>query len=239
MNMLIQKIKNEYLEYLTEEEIKSLDNLDEFTFKELVNDIWERYLNKNNSALVMSVSPLILMSSIIDEISQNKHFKVLNKDNSNTTFGEIGLIVNIDWTTEEEIYLPKDLLIEKNINPIFGIVGVYFIDYGEGKLSVSYEIAEKLTDIVNQNSVTTFNRDNYKPNDEYYTYIAKCVLTEYAINRNINLSKIDELLTEYGKRIVEAYKTSKKGLSYNYQSFMSKMYDYLDYDFKSIIETNL
>ena len=232
---LREKIKNEYLEYLTEEEIKSLDNLDELELKILVNDIWDRYLEKNNGTLVMSVNPLILDIGVLEEINNNKRFKVLNRDKSNTTFGEIGFIIDIDWSDEEVIYLPNDLLKAKVLNSTFSIIGVYFIDCGEGKLSGNYEIAKVLADILNKEDITVYKRDKYKPTKDYYVYIARCLLTDYVTKRQINLSKIEELFTVYGEQIINAYKQAKKDETYSDEDFISQMFTYLDANYKNII----
>ena len=230
---MIEIIKTCYRDYVTEEELNNLDTMSANDLKQLVINIWKRYLDKNNMILVARVSPLVIITIDEGEDLNDSIFglTVLSRNNPSFSFGEMGLIVNINWDEvkdiEKDAYLPMDFLKEKRNNISLNIRGVLFINYGEGELSSVYENAKLLAECLNT-SLTVINKENPKLDNEYYDYIAKEIISLYLIETEKHIGCLQELFEKYGANIIKKYKEAKASEDYSIDSFKQEVFSYLD-----------
>lgn len=230
MENIKEKIKEEYTGYLTNEEIKSIDNLNIDHLKDLVNKIWQRFLIIEETFLVIELNPALMLDDLDKALKKPLKFKVLSPNLQNTYAGECGFIISIDWLSTETIFLPKDLFESKRINANYHILKVYSINNGEGSLSISYDNAMGLADTLKLDFLS-FNKYDYDKDYQmdYDTFLQE-IFTDYILNKyhKTDISLRDDLIKKYGDFVIEYYKTLQDGENYQAENFINYIYTYLN-----------
>ena len=226
-----ERIKNEYLEYLTEDEINNIDNYTNEDIPHLLNIIWNNYIEKNNILLVCPINILYPDNLNIEEFIKNiDRFKIITNDLNNTINGEFGFIIKIDWTTSNKLYLPKDLLKEKVFKCQFDILKIYSINEGLGNIGSRYNSAKGLLDYLD---IPFISLDLHNYRDNYiidYNILVQDVINYYLYLKgyHLNIELKEELIKKYHKFIINTYKKIiSKGI-FNDEEFINIIKKYLD-----------
>lgn len=137
--LIKDKIKSEYVKYLSEEEINNLDNLNEDELRVVVSNIWGKYLDETNQVIVARMIPSMDFSMNINNFLYTLYL-FPKEDYSKTTNCMANLVCEVDFSKTKRISLPGDLLmgLDAGITPTL----IVLIGCGEGKINSSYELAK-------------------------------------------------------------------------------------------------
>ena len=206
--------------------------LSDEVLKKFVNDVWRRFLEEDNYYLVMPLSPMTSASDL-EKILGKKAlgFKIISKDNIRILPpDEMGLIVDIDWSKAEKLYLPQDLFKLKNINVDPNVQGVYSVNSGEGIINSSYESAKNIAEVLDVPFIS-FDKNIYDSTYEMdYDLLVKEVISNYIIKKyhNLDIDLRDELCLKYANDIISSYIMLKKKDYFSEQSFLEMIAEFID-----------
>lgn len=233
MDELRNRIKSEYFNYLSEFERNNFDNYLDEDIPFLLNIIWDNYLKNNKVLLVLSITNIFMdnYDKIEDIIKDHKKFKLISYSAKNIEAGEYGFIVNIDWSTSNQLYLPEDLIQAKNINAKMEIMDIFLISVGLGELDYNYDIVNSLKELNEKQQIKILSIYDFNPNYKInIDHVISNTISLYLYFRKDHLNV--ELQTMYEKKyrkyILKKLKKYLLNDSFDDSMFMKEITDYID-----------
>ncbi|MDD4796122.1 MAG: hypothetical protein PHG03_06220 [Bacilli bacterium] len=244
LEQIILKIKNNYYEFLTEEDCQILiSNPKESDIRKIVNKIWNNYLsnpfdytednfkflvNKNGMLSIDSFEPdkypLFHEENLYLEILTSE--KVLNETNS------AGFIVNVDWDKTDKIYLPDDFNQGKEIKINPSLLAVFNINSGLGKVDSLYHVSQIISEELDLLFIS-FNKlklnQSYQFTKDNEDNIVRGIVSYYLLDKDLtNLDLHQSLRKTYRNYILNSFKFLVKENIYNDDAFIKEISDYID-----------
>ncbi len=252
------RIKDKYLEYLTEEEINALEeSKDELVIRNLVNQIWDRYLTNpfdyeegkafrfltKKGTLISIENPDFEESPIFYDTTH--YLTIISNDNpSSLLLSRVETLVKVDWMKTKEVLLPDDLIDnDKYVQGKLKILGLYGINIGEGivdgESSCFLHIADEY-DLLFLNINRTKYIQNYHLRQSDKRDIVVGTISYYLVNNNLplNFKLLRSFESKYAKYILKRFMYLFKIGEYNDREFVQEMTDYIN-NMENIIKREL
>ncbi len=243
---IISKIKNDYKEYLIEEDQFILDNNPiEYNIRVIVNKIWDKYLtnpfehdDKNFRYLVKKndiVFPEIIDFSELPVFQDEVHFlEILSSENILTEKdGRVGFVVKTNWFNSNKILLPDDLQNGVYVRTTLTPRALFSINIGEGKVNASYELASIISE---ENDILFLDLNlrkyisNYKLGLGDKQQIINGFVSYYLIGKKdfTNIDEHERLRAKYGTYIIKKYNKLTAENAFNDEIFIKEMSEFID-----------
>lgn len=244
LEQIILKIKNNYYEFLTDEDFQILiSNPKESDIRKIVNKIWNKYLSnpfdytEDNFKFLVSKNGMLSIDSFEPDKyplfhEKNLYLEILTSEKLLNEINSAGFIVNVDWNKTDQIFLPEDFRQGKEIKIKPSLLAVFNINSGLGKVDSLYYASQTISEELNLLFIS-FNKLKLK---KYYQFtkddednIVRGIVSYYLLDKDLtNLDLHQSLRKKYRNYILNRFKDLVKENIYNDDAFIKEISDYID-----------